>query len=95
MPMVVFFGTGPTRQAANNMASKCALGYLRNQLDAKDPDTSDCNESEQNDDDEDEREVFILQVVDADKCNAAITQSEGEVAQFIKKYNKTKSYQMQ
>ena len=27
MPMVVFFSTGPDRQAADNMASKCALGY--------------------------------------------------------------------
>ena len=69
MPMVVFFGTGQTRQAADDMASQIALGYLRNQLEAKDP--ARCIHYIN---DEEEKEIVVLQVVDADKCNAAITQ---------------------
>jgi hypothetical protein len=46
MPMVVFFGMGSDRQAADNMASKCALGYLRTQLHVADPVISDNDRNE-------------------------------------------------
>ena len=69
MPMVVFFGVGPSKQEADNMASKCNLGYLRNQLDTKPPTTSDRGENERDDETRKEREIVILKVIDAGERN--------------------------
>ena len=93
MPMVVFFGTGPDRQAADNMASKCALGYLRTQLHVTDPVTSDRDGNKKRENNKNEREVVVLQVVDADECDATIKKLEGEVTRTKKekiKHGQTK-----
>ena len=93
MPMVVFFGTGPDRQAADNMASKCALGYLRTQLHVTDPVTSDRDGNKKPENNKNEREVVVLQVVDADECDSTIKKLEGEVTRTKKekiKHGQTK-----
>ena len=40
MPMVVFFGTGANKKAADSIVTKCALGYLRTQLHVAGPKNS-------------------------------------------------------
>ena len=118
MPMVVFSGTGASKKAADSMATKCTLGYLKTQLHVAGPKNSTRQMGKGNERadiaqretrkppdnmwaqtsrsaktqnskpaaiptivDGEEREIVVLNVMDVDNYNKAVSQLEEEPRQ--------------